>query len=102
MSNKEIILAYKECEDCIYFQKIDKFNMICQKREKKYLYGQWVPCEDKKPLDVTLPIEVEESVIEDKNESEETVEETIKKELVKKVSKKTRKIARTNMKKRGD
>ena len=79
MSNKEIILAYKECEDCIYFQKIDKFNMICQKREKKYLYGQWVPCEDKKTLDVTLPMKVEETVPIEDSKVEETVELKIKK-----------------------
>lgn len=61
MTNKDIIIAYKECTNCMHFNAIDKYYMKCTARNKKYLYGQWVPCEDKKPLDVTLPIEVEQS-----------------------------------------
>ena len=56
-----MIVAYKECQDCVYYSPIDKFYCHCSARDKKYHYGQWVPCEDKKPLEVTLPTEVEQS-----------------------------------------
>lgn len=52
-----MIVAYKECQDCIYYSPIDKFYCHCSARDKKYHYGQWVPCEDKKPLEVALPTE---------------------------------------------
>ena len=55
-----MIVAYKECQDCIYYSPIDKFYCHCSARDKKYHYGAWVPCEDKKPLEVTLPTEIEE------------------------------------------
>ena len=73
-----MIVAYKECQDCIYYSPIDKFYCHCSARDKKYHYGQWVPCEDKKPLDVTLPIEVEEVVPIESLEVEKTVVETNK------------------------
>lgn len=94
-----MIVAGKDCQDCIYYEPIDKFYNKCTARNKKYHYGQWVPCEDKKPLDVTLPIEVEEAVEDVAKEVEETVVKPAKEESVKKVSKKTRKTARTNRKK---
>lgn len=94
-----MIVAYKECQDCIYYSPIDKFYCHCSARDKKYHYGQWVPCEDKKPLDVTLPIEVEEAVEDVVKEAEKTVVKPTKEESVKKVSKKTRKTARINRKK---
>ena len=94
-----MIVAGKECQDCIYYSQIDKFYSHCSARNKKYHYGQWVPCEDKKPLDVTLPIEVEETVKDAVKEVKETVAKSTKEESVKKVSKKTRKTARTSKKK---
>ena len=94
-----MIVAGKECQDCIYYSQIDKFYSHCSARNKRYHYGQWVPCEDKKPLDVTLPIEVEEAVEDVVKEVEETVVNPAKEESVKKVSKKTRRNARTNRKK---
>ena len=41
------ITAYKDCLKCANFAPIDKFNMQCKARDKKYLYGQAVPCDDK-------------------------------------------------------
>ena len=41
------ITAYKDCLNCANFAQIDKFNMHCKARDKKYLYGQAVPCDDK-------------------------------------------------------
>ena len=45
-----MITAGKECEDCRYYEPIDKFYSKCTARDKKYHYGQWVPCNDKLPL----------------------------------------------------
>ena len=44
MSN---IVACKDCKNCKYFEMLDKYYMGCHARNKKYMYGQWVPCEDK-------------------------------------------------------
>ena len=41
------ITACKDCKDCKYFEMIDKFYMKCNARDKKYMYGQTVPCEDR-------------------------------------------------------
>lgn len=41
------ITACKDCKGCIYFEMIDKFYMHCKVRDKKYMYGQSIPCEDK-------------------------------------------------------
>ena len=41
------ITAYKDCKNCKYLEVIDKFYMHCTARDKKYMYGQAVPCEDK-------------------------------------------------------
>ena len=41
------ITAYKDCLKCANFAPIDKYNMQCKARDKKYLYGQSVPCDDK-------------------------------------------------------
>lgn len=49
-----MIVAGKDCSDCIFYEKIDKFYSHCSARDKKYHYGQWVPCEDKKTSDVQL------------------------------------------------
>ena len=32
----------------MYFTMLDKFHMTCLARDKKYMYGQAVPCDDKK------------------------------------------------------
>ena len=71
-----MIVAYKECQDCIYYSPIDKFYCHCSARDKKYHYGQWVPCEDKKLLEVTLLDEVDETVKAE--ETEEQVENVTK------------------------
>ena len=42
------ITAYKDCKGCMYFTMLDKFHMTCLARNKKYTYGQAVPCDDKK------------------------------------------------------
>ena len=42
------ITACKDCKDCMYFTMLDKFHMTCLARDKKYMYGQAVPCDDKK------------------------------------------------------
>lgn len=41
------ITAYKDCKGCIYLGEIDKYYMHCKIRDKKYMYGQSVPCDDK-------------------------------------------------------
>ncbi len=41
------ITAYKNCKGCMHFEMIDKFYMHCKARDKKYMYGQSVPCDDK-------------------------------------------------------
>lgn len=41
------ITAYKDCQNCQYFVQVDKFYMNCIARNKKYMYGQSVPCSDK-------------------------------------------------------
>lgn len=42
-----MIVACKDCSDCKYFEMLDKFYMRCHARDKRYHYGQWVPCDDK-------------------------------------------------------
>ena len=46
-----MIVAGKDCQSCIYNEPIDKFYNHCKARDKKYHYGQWVPCEDKRESD---------------------------------------------------
>ena len=70
-----MIVAYKECQDCIYYSPIDKFYCHCSARDKKYHYGQWVPCEDKKLLEVTLLDDVDETAKDE--ESAEKAEEPV-------------------------
>lgn len=41
------ITAYKDCQNCQYFVQIDKYYMTCIARNKKYMYGQSVPCNNK-------------------------------------------------------
>lgn len=43
----KMITAYKDCLKCANFAPIDKYNMQCTARDKKYLYGQSVPCDDR-------------------------------------------------------
>lgn len=45
------ITAFKDCTKCQFFEQIDKYNMHCKARDKKYMYGQTVPCEDFKKSD---------------------------------------------------
>lgn len=47
-----MIVAGKDCQSCIYNEPIDKFYNHCKARDKKYHYGQWVPCEDKRESDI--------------------------------------------------
>ena len=42
-----MITACKDCKNCKHFEMLDKFYMKCHARDKKYMYGQSVPCEDK-------------------------------------------------------
>lgn len=74
-----MIVAGKDCQDCIYYEPIDKFYNKCTARDKKYHYGQWVPCEDKKPLEVQLLFEQKKQEVEqaDKAEQEETAKNAI-------------------------
>lgn len=71
MTNKDIIIAYKECTNCMHFNAIDKYYMKCTARNKKYLYGQWVPCEDKKPLELQLLFEQKQREVKEKIVEEE-------------------------------
>ena len=41
------ITACKDCVDCKYYERLDKFYMLCHARDKKYHYGGWIPCNDK-------------------------------------------------------
>ena len=41
------ITAYKDCKECVYLERIDPYYMHCKVRDKKYMYGQSVPCDDK-------------------------------------------------------
>lgn len=41
------ITAYKDCKGCIHLEEIDKYYMHCKARDKKYMYGQSIPCDDK-------------------------------------------------------
>ena len=66
-----MIVAGKECQDCIYYSQIDKFYSHCSARDKKYHYGQWVPCEDKKPLELQLLFEQKRREVEEKIVEEE-------------------------------
>lgn len=80
-----MITAGKECEDCRYYEPIDKFYSRCTARDKKYHYGQWVPCNDKLPL-LDIPVDykgmgkapdVSEEIVEEEQGSEsEAIEVT--------------------------
>ena len=45
-----MITACKDCANCKHFEMLDKFYMMCHAREKKYMYGQSVPCNDKEKI----------------------------------------------------
>lgn len=45
-----MIIIGKDCEDC-EFATFDGNKVLCEVREKKYYYGQCIPCEDKKKKD---------------------------------------------------
>ena len=67
-----MIVAGKDCQDCIYYEPIDKFYNKCTARDKRYCYGQWVPCEDKKPLEVQLLFEQKKQEVEQADQAEQT------------------------------
>lgn len=51
MSKKDRITAGKECEHCLYGTLWDDgrdAKVYCEARDKDYVYGQFVPCNDYK------------------------------------------------------
>ena len=55
------ITACKDCQDCKYFEMLDKFYMRCHARDKRYHYGQWVPCDDREEGIFERDINIEET-----------------------------------------
>lgn len=49
MARGEIIIAGADCEGCIYLVDTSETNhkIICTARDKKYYYGQCIPCDSK-------------------------------------------------------
>lgn len=45
-----MIIIGKDCEDC-KFATFDGNKVYCEQREKKYYYGQCIPCEEKEIKD---------------------------------------------------
>jgi len=86
-----MIVAGKECQDCIYYSQIDKFYSHCSARNKKYHYGQWVPCEDKKPLELQLLFEQKRREEEEKIAEEECGENFAPQDSAKGTEKTTKK-----------
>lgn len=43
----KMLVAGRDCENCVHAEIKNGGDVICHKRNKKYFYGQYVPCEDK-------------------------------------------------------
>ena len=44
----KLLIAGKDCKDCVYLsQTEDKNKIYCACREKTYVWGGYVACEDK-------------------------------------------------------
>lgn len=37
-----------DCRNCVYMNEIDKLHIVCKARNKTYVYGQSIICEDRK------------------------------------------------------
>lgn len=100
-----MITAGKDCIDCIYYEPIDKFYSRCTARDKRYHYGQWVPCNDKKSSDIQAMFEqkekeIEEKILEEEMDKDRIIDKGIKKERTTKTKKKT--TIPKNTKKKGE
>ena len=48
-----MIIVGADCKDCKYLEYLleDNNRVMCQARNKKYYYGQCIPCEDKEEVE---------------------------------------------------
>lgn len=57
-TSRKNIICTSQCTDCIYsdIESIDKIKLKfhCRKKNKMYMYGQYVPCDFKEARDFQL------------------------------------------------
>lgn len=43
----KMLVAGRDCENCVHADIKESGDVFCHHRNKKYFYGQYVPCDDK-------------------------------------------------------
>lgn len=43
----KMLVAGRDCDGCVHAEIKERGDVFCHLRNKKYFYGQYVPCEDK-------------------------------------------------------
>lgn len=43
----KMLVAGRDCENCVHADIKESGDVFCHYRNKKYFYGQYVPCDDK-------------------------------------------------------
>ena len=42
----KMLVAGRDCENCVHADIKESGDVFCHYRNKKYFYGQYVPCDD--------------------------------------------------------